>query len=279
MIPTTYGGVAFGGGSGRERVTAAIQLASARTGVAFDYLLNQARVESSLNPNARARTSSATGLYQFIEQTWLSTVKRHGASHGLGWAADAIRRSPSGRYHVADAGMRRAILDLRKQPEASAAMAAEFASDNGRYLESRLGRRAEPVDLYLAHFLGAAGAARFLSAHDARPGAAAAPLLPAAARSNRAVFYNRDGSPRSLAEIRDRFAARMGSDGAPAAPGHYRDVRMADAGSYRSPRMAALAPPAATEAALAGRRGPRAGPTPHHARLAYLMLAQLGDLE
>lgn len=262
MIPTTYGIGQMDGG--RDRVTSAIQLASARTGVAFGYLLNQARIESSFNPNARARTSSATGLYQFIDQTWLGTVKQHGAEHGLGWASDAIRRGANGRYYVANPGMRQAILDLRRQPEAASAMAAEYASDNGRYLESRLGRPAEPVDLYLAHFLGAGGAARFLRAHDANPGAAAAPLLPAAARSNRAVFYDRSGSPRSLAEIRDRFAARIGGDGGVPvqrpAPGFAREMRMASATAPEWDR-------------------PRATVQPQHARLAYLMLAQLGEIE
>ena len=68
----------------------AIQQAAARTGVDFSYLLGQARIESGFDPNARARTSSATGLFQFIDQTWLGTVKRHGAEHGLAWAADLI---------------------------------------------------------------------------------------------------------------------------------------------------------------------------------------------
>src|SRR5213592_4621996 len=146
MIPTTTSRAVTGEG-GRERVTAAIQLASARTGVRFDYLFNQARVESSLNPNAQARTSSATGLFQFIEQTWLGTVKQHGAAHGLGAEANAIQRGRNGHYYVADPAVRRQILALRRQPEAASAMAAEFASDNGRYIESRLGRPAEPVDL------------------------------------------------------------------------------------------------------------------------------------
>jgi hypothetical protein len=47
------------------RVTTAIATASRRTGVDFNYLLSQARVESSMNPNARASTSSASGLYRF----------------------------------------------------------------------------------------------------------------------------------------------------------------------------------------------------------------------
>jgi hypothetical protein len=286
MIPTTNR-TSVSGGSGRDRVTAAIQLASARTGVQFDYLLNQARIESSLNPEARARTSSATGLFQFIEQTWLGMVKQHGNAHGLGWAADAIQRGRNGHYYVADPAMRHQILDLRRQPEASSAMAAELASDNGRYLANRLGRPALPVDLYLAHFLGAGGAARFLRAHDSNPGAAAAAMLPAAARANRAVFYNRDGSARSFAEIRAHFAERMGG-GAIAAP-----VRTADARTNLRPGVALAAlelpsseadpldptdrDPLAIDAALeAGRTRSATTQSPQLARMAYLMLARLG---
>ena len=63
---------------------AAIAHASQRTGVDFSYLLAQARIESGLDPQAEARTSSASGLFQFIDQTWLSTLDRHGAALGLG---------------------------------------------------------------------------------------------------------------------------------------------------------------------------------------------------
>lgn len=143
------------------RVQNAIATASARTGVAFSYLYSQAKVESSLNPDAKAGTSSATGLYQFVEQSWLGTVARHGAEHGLGAEAAAIRRGADGRYRVDDPAARAAILDLRRSPEASAAMAAEFAADNRASLEARLGHSVEQVDLYLAHFLGAAGRASF----------------------------------------------------------------------------------------------------------------------
>jgi Transglycosylase SLT domain len=264
MIPTTGSDFALRGAHGR--VGAAISQASARTGVDFTYLFNQARIESSLNPNARARTSSATGLYQFIEQTWLGTVRRHGAEHGLGWAANAIQRGQNGRFHVADPQMRRAILDLRRNPEASAAMAAEFASDNGQYLERRLGRPAESVDLYLAHFLGAGGAARFLRAHDANPGGAAAPVLPAAARANRWVFYNRNGSPRSFAEIRERFAARIGGGGPnPVTPRQQvlPPVQLATLETGFMPGVVKGQPMQAANAELA--------------RLAYLMLAGIGD--
>lgn len=246
-----------------DRVGGAIAQAAAATGVDFSYLMGQARIESGLNPDARARTSSATGLFQFIDQTWLGTVKEHGAKHGLGWAADAIHRGSNGRYHVAG-GLREAVLDLRKQPEAASAMAAEFASDNRDYLQSRLGRPVEGVDLYLAHFLGAGGASQFLDAHDANPDAPAARFLPAAARANRWVFYNRDGSPRSFAEIRERFAAKLGTGPSPLPR------------PMPEPVNEAMEIPTVQMAALNNAPQPLTRPSPQYARLAYLMLAQLG---
>lgn len=193
-----------------QRVSAAIAKASSRTGVSFDYLMDQARIESGMRPDARASTSSATGLYQFTKQTWLGTVKQHGSAHGLDWAANAITRNDDGTYAVADSAARSAILDLRTNPEAAAAMAAEFAADNAEYLQARMGGAPEPVDLYLAHFLGAQGAARFLAEHRHNPGAAAASIFPAAASANRSVFYRDDGSARSLSDIRSNFAAKLG---------------------------------------------------------------------
>src|SRR3546814_12965562 len=101
-----------------------------------------------------APTSSARGLYQFPTQTWHSTIGRLGASHGLGWAANAIGRDGGGRLSIADPALRQQILDLRDDPGAASAMAAALTADNRMALEGRFGRPMEPVDLYLAHFLG-----------------------------------------------------------------------------------------------------------------------------
>ncbi|HCK83734.1 MAG TPA: hypothetical protein DHW63_04230, partial [Hyphomonadaceae bacterium] len=73
----------------QDGVRAAIARASQATGVDFSLLVETARRESALNPHARAGTSSATGLFQFIESTWLDMVRRHGAEHGLGAQANA----------------------------------------------------------------------------------------------------------------------------------------------------------------------------------------------
>ena len=190
-------------------VLRSITTASKRTGVSFSYLLNQAKIESGFDPTARASTSSASGLYQFTRQTWLATLDAHGAGHGLSWAADAIKTTPNGTLTVADPEARRAILELRNDPDLSAAMAAELASENGRHLNQVLGREPGAADLSLAHFLGADGAARFLTAMGATPEASAAPLFPEAAAANRSVFYDRSGAPFSLAEIHARFEQRQ----------------------------------------------------------------------
>src|ERR1700751_2536172 len=111
-------------------VTGAIRQASAATGTSFNYLLATAQVESGLNPQAGASTSSARGLFQFIDQTWLGPIKQSGAEHGYGRYPDAIRKSASGHYEVTDPTMRAEILKLRNDPTASAVMAGAFTKAN-----------------------------------------------------------------------------------------------------------------------------------------------------
>ena len=189
-------------------VRSAIAKASQATGIDFDYLLGQAQLESGLNPTARAGTSSATGLYQFIDQSWLGVVKQHGTENGLGWASDAITRSGN-RWVVNDPAMKSAILGLRNNPAVSATMAAESASDNKASLEGSLGRGATGTDLYMAHFLGLGGARSFLKTMQANPGVSGAAMFPAAARANRSIFYDAGGNARSLSDIYSRFAAKL----------------------------------------------------------------------
>ena len=178
----------------------AIAGAAARTGTDFDYLFAQAKIESGLNPTARATTSSASGLYQFIDSTWLSTLRTHGGEHGYGAYASAIGMNGDTPF-VADPAMRGRIMALRMDPQASALMAGELANDNRAALMPVLGRQPDHAELYLAHFLGAKGAGQFLSTLQSNPSASAAGLLPKAAGANRAIFYNAQGGPRSVGEV------------------------------------------------------------------------------
>ena len=120
-----------------ETVVAAIQNAAQKTGVDFGYLLTKAQTESSFNPNAKAATSSATGLYQFTDKTWLQMVRDHGSECGLSQYADDINDDCS----VDSSATRSKILSLRKDPTISAYMAAEFTKTNQQQLESQHGRQ------------------------------------------------------------------------------------------------------------------------------------------
>lgn len=177
----------------------AIRRAAQATGVDFDFLLKTAKRESGLNPQAKAPTSTAAGLFQFLEQTWLSVVKRHGAKHGYGEVAERIKTGPDGRHRI-DGDARRAVLNLRYDPKAASVMAAELASDHASYLRGRIGREPTAGELYAAHFLGPAGAAQLIEAKANRPDASAAALFPAAAGANTSIF-RREGRSATVAEL------------------------------------------------------------------------------
>jgi hypothetical protein len=193
-------------------VRTAIANAASATGMDFGFLLATAVRESSLDPRAEARTSSATGLFQFIDQTWLATVKRHGPRHGMGAEASLIEQGSDGVFRVDDPAVRRRILDMRYDPELSARMAAELASDNADAIRVRAGVEPQFGDLYAAHFLGPAGASDLIIAAREQPWASAADLFPQAARANRPVFYDQGGRARSVVEVLDNLRATASRD-------------------------------------------------------------------
>jgi soluble lytic murein transglycosylase-like protein len=206
--PFSTGPVTFNGAKASPEVTTAIHKASARTGVDFKYLVAQAGQESSFRPDAKAATSSAKGLYQFIERTWLHMIRDKGAEHGLGHLAGQIDGGADAP-RVADPALRRQILDLRNDPSVSALMAAEYAKSNRDQLEAALGRPVGATELYMAHFLGAAGATKFLAAVDKSPDKLGVSLLPEAAAANRGAFYDQAGRALSVRQIFANYAAKF----------------------------------------------------------------------
>ena len=214
----------------RGVVEAAIQRASDATGVDFSFLLGAAKRESGYNPNARAHTSSAAGLFQFVDQTWLATLKRHGAKYGYARYADLISQGSDGRYSVSGAEARRAVMDLKLDPHAASLMAGELASDHASYLRGRVGRDPTAGELYAAHFLGPQGSARLIEAYSSSPRSNAASMFPDAAASNRSIFY-REGRSATVAEVYDNLTRSGGSAAIPATQGsdqgfvHYASAR------------------------------------------------------
>lgn len=112
--------------------------------VTDEYLARLAQIESGGNPTARNPRSSATGLHQFIDSTWLDQVQRN--------APDLLE----GRTDED-------VLALRTDPAISSRIARSFSEENARGLEAA-GIEASPGALYLSHFLGLFGARKALAA-------------------------------------------------------------------------------------------------------------------
>ena len=192
----------------RARIAGAIKQAASTTGTSFEYLLATAKMESNFNPTASASTSSARGLFQFIDQTWLGTVKEAGAQLGYGNYADAITKSSSGSYSVRDPAARNAILKLRDDPAASSAMAGVLTQSNSFNLTGKIGRRPSDAELYMAHFMGVGGAAKLITNAEDNPKASGAQLFPNAAAANRSIFYDSTGRARSVSEVYSVLTSR-----------------------------------------------------------------------
>jgi len=194
-------------------VVAAIRLSSVRTGVDFSYLMKLAAAESNFEPTSESKASSATGMYQFTRDTWLNTLKTHGAKYGLADYAAKIE------YYVTRGGYRRPVvrdksvyehlLALRKNPRISAMMAAESVRDNQQKLAYSFEREPTQADLYLTHFLGTDGAITFLKSMEQNPGVFAVDIFPEAARSNRSIFHPKVCNPRTVDEVYELFGKKF----------------------------------------------------------------------
>ncbi len=93
--------------------------ACAATGADFRYMLANASLESGLDNAAKASTSSAVGLYQFIEQTWLALFREHGAKYGQGDLATRVVERPG-------------VAAAELLPRAAAANRSIFYAKDGR---------------------------------------------------------------------------------------------------------------------------------------------------
>ena len=178
-------------------VTLAVNYASQRTGVPHRLLMTTARRESGFNPYAKARGSSAAGLFQFIDQTWLATVQRHGHKYGLAGLAKTVSINSRGQADVADIALKREILALRYDANLSALLGAELVNDYSQTLREHLGREPTQGEAYMAVFMGAGGAVRLLEASARTPALPADRLFPAAAAANPTIFYA-NGRARSV---------------------------------------------------------------------------------
>jgi hypothetical protein len=231
----------------RSRVTGAIKQAAATTGTSFEYLLSTAKMESNFDPNASASTSSAKGLFQFIDQTWLGTVKEAGTQLGYGKYSDAITKSDSGTYSVSDPTAKAEILKLRDDPAAASAMAGVLTQSNSFKLTGNIGRRPTDAELYMAHFMGVGGASKLITSAESNPTASGAALFPKAAEANKSIFYDSSGSARSVSQVYSVLSTRYAS----AANSQATQGALASAGGSSSTPAFAVAAAGATASATA----------------------------
>ena len=195
-------------------IVAAIRLSSVRTGVNFSYLMKLAATESNFKPAVKSAASSATGIYQFTHNTWLNTLKRHGAKYGLvaDYAANIeyyVTRYGRQRPMVRDESMYEHLLALRKNPRLSAIMVAEMVRDNQQILADSLDREPTETDLYLTHFLGTDEAITFLQSLEQSPGTHAVEIFPRAASSNHDIFHPKTCAPRTVDEVYAHFGEKF----------------------------------------------------------------------
>lgn len=153
-----------------EPVSRAIRDAASKTSISWLTLKAIAAMESTFDPNARAKTSTASGLYQFIDSTWIHAVDEHASKHGYGYLAEAIGRDKKGRP-VVEPRSRRQIMQLRRDPNFAAAMGAEWLKAERDFLKERLGREPKDVEMYIMHLMGRRSGARFLELLEQSPNA------------------------------------------------------------------------------------------------------------
>lgn len=192
----------------------AIRHASKVVGVEFAYMMELVSAESSFITDVEASTSTATGLFQFIDSTWLLMLHAHGAKYGLADLANKIEvtEEAPGKpvADIANPFLKKYALGLRTDPRISALMGAEFIKANYEALQANFPKRdITRTDQYLAHFLGAGQAVTFISHLERHGNRAAASTFRSAARSNRNVFYTRSGKARSYQQIYDLFSRKF----------------------------------------------------------------------
>ncbi|MBE7200823.1 MAG: transglycosylase SLT domain-containing protein [Parafilimonas terrae] len=198
--------VQFGERTVPRKVVDTIVKASDEAGVDPVYMMALADKESSFDTDAKAATSSAQGLFQFVARTWLEMIRDYGARYGLAEEAAAVKGRGSA---ITVAGtMRSRVLGLRNDPRVAALMAAQLIKRDRERIEARVGRALTTTELYLAHFLGTASAGRFLSLSSEKPDEVAGRAFRSAARANRSLFTEADGGKRrslTVSELHDRL--------------------------------------------------------------------------
>jgi hypothetical protein len=234
------------------RIAGAFRVASETTGATFDQLARTAARESDLRTDLASSSSSAKGLYQFVDQTWYELIKKEGPSVGLERLAAQITSDGKGGWTVADAREKAKILSLKTDPLVSSVMAGRFTEANTRSLTESLGRAPSDGEVYAAHVLGAGGAAKLVRLAEREAGTTASLAFPKAAAANPDLFYGAGGKPRTAAELLARLTGTTSDTTARIAAAHAAAATATTATPKLDPKALAGLVRAQAAAAVAG---------------------------
>ncbi len=168
-----------------QPVMSIIDNAAKVVGIDKALLLAIAHQESRFNVNAKAKTSSALGLFQLVSGTWQELVKKYGKQYGI------------------------TNRDI-KVPEKNAILGACYVRDIVRSLRKTLGKEPSVTDVYAGFFLGATGARMLLDSLKGAPTAIAAEVMPRAAKANKNIFFTAKGVPKTVAEVYATLYGKVG---------------------------------------------------------------------
>ena len=136
------------------------------------------QAESSGDPNAQSKTSSASGLFQITDDTWKGLIDKYGDQEGV-------------------------RLQDRGNPEAEKKMFDRLTEENKQSFMRGFKREPDNTELYAMHFLGAGAGKRLRKLLDKNPDKKAADIFKSAAKSNKSIFYKNKGrgAKRTIKEV------------------------------------------------------------------------------
>lgn len=160
-----------------------IEEAAQRAGVPVSVLMATAKQESDFGRNLANPKGSAKGLFQFVDGTWSDMITKSGPIYGLPTTTS--------------------VSDNR----ANALMAAEYMRQNNALFTKQIGRAPKDGEMYISHFMGGQGGVNFVKAYESQPDANAAQLFPKEASYNKNIFFEKNGTPRTVAQVYSKLSS------------------------------------------------------------------------